>query len=828
MILTTVFLVACSEDPWIRPSTATSAATATATRMVTSPVDLPRGRYLLEWTADEGAVRRSDLEALRQAGLQVLALLDGRRVLVQPRDGEEGPFSLDSRFSATRFETVLRKPVEELLDPANTGFFELSVQVLPPVSTTSGWRTPVPAVLPDGFSGRWPGPEKSADVVSGKLDFLSGPYNPAWPTVDVRTDREGLERLLRDPEVVFVEPRARVVPADLAVLEAVGVPVTTPPALGLTGAGQRLHVVDSGIDPTHRAFGPRGAVTTVDASGDGTQEAFAGHGTHVASIAVGGNFATEGVAGVAPEADLVVTALESKGCVARNRSCSSWNVTDLVARLTLSPGAVAHVHNLSLDVSEGPTYGTSPAALDAYAVSHPLELLVVAAGNNYPLELLVGAAGNNYPQPEPVQGLGATINTVTVGAVGSPRTSSTPWYGPNSPTSSPWGTGNLAPFSERGASSGRAHPTLVAPGVGVLGARASGFVTLGPARPVSVTTPSTGEPCERSSGAGMASSWTTTSLSAGRPHYLQVTTDMADPASSASSVCGRCKVPGVIDHWYQTFRWSGDVSAGPAQFVGAVGDEAVTANLPSGKVVTCEAFVQNGNNTLLSLVAGPGPGRQGVDPSSLGLRSLDDAYTGKTGTSMAAPVVSGVALLLRQHLVDSGHPTPSANLLKALLMLGATRPSGAPYGGLGWGLPDLAGTLPPDGGRSLLLADEQVGFVPPTDPNVDPPDQCWTLYVRSGGSAIDVALAWNDMPPAGSARVVPALTQDLDLVLTPPASSGAAVSRGSDRRTNAERITVSAAPAGSWELCVTAHTIHQSSPFALAVHAAPGSALTKN
>ena len=45
-----------------------------------------------------------------------------------------------------------------------------------------------------------------------------------------------------------------------------------------------------------------------------------------------------------------------------------------------------------------------------------------------------------------------------------------------------------------------------------------------------------------------------------------------------------------------------------------------------------------------------------------------DAYTEKTGTSMACPAVAGAAALLRQHLRAAGEANPSAALLKSLLI----------------------------------------------------------------------------------------------------------------------------------------------------------------
>jgi hypothetical protein len=72
--------------------------------------------------------------------------------------------------------------------------------------------------------------------------------------------------------------------------------------------------------------------------------------------------------------------------------------------------------------------------------------------------------------------------------------------------------------------------------------------------------------------------------------------------------------------------------------------------------------------------------------------SLDPAWWWSSGTSMATPLVAGCAAVLRQVLRDNGVAEPSAALLKALLVNGATD-LGRPRDEQGFGRVDLAGSV---------------------------------------------------------------------------------------------------------------------------------------
>jgi subtilisin family serine protease len=204
-------------------------------------------------------------------------------------------------------------------------------------------------------------------------------------------------------------------------------------AAGFDGSGATVAVLDTGYDPTHPDLA--GPVTgSANFSSESSTVDGNGHGTHVASTIAGTGAASGGLhGGVAPGAHLLIgKVLDDSGS-----GEDSW----VLAGMQWAVAEGADVVNMSLggDVSDG-TDPLSRAIDDLSASSETL--FVVAAGNN----------GGESTVTAP----GAADAALTVGAVD--------------------GGDSVAWFSSRGPRAGdrAVKPDVVAPGVGIVAARAAG------------------------------------------------------------------------------------------------------------------------------------------------------------------------------------------------------------------------------------------------------------------------------------------------------------------------------------------------------------------
>jgi len=215
--------------------------------------------------------------------------------------------------------------------------------------------------------------------------------------------------------------------------------------------------------------------------------------------------------------------------------------------------------------------------------------------------------------------------------------------------------------------------------------------------------------------------------------------------------------------------------------------------------------------------------RMGEVGISVDWDTTDENYHFMGGTSMATPLTAGAAALVRQHyVVNEGLTSPSAALVKATLIAGATDMSPGQYGTgatqeipdpprpnnvEGWGRVNVENAIFP---TALDYLDETSGI-----------STRWrrTLTFQNNSAAdLTVSLVWTDYPSTPAAGVN--LVNDLDLGLTDP-SSAIYYPNGlttSDRRNNVEVIDLSSPSTGEYTITIYGNNIPVGpQPFALVV-----------
>jgi serine protease len=172
-------------------------------------------------------------------------------------------------------------------------------------------------------------------------------------------------------------------------LERIGAPDAWATA---TGDGVTIAIVDSGADLAHEDLADRitAQVSCIGAAGDpagctGSAQDDNGHGTHVAGIAAAATGNGRGVAGVAPDADLMIVRVLADVCtdLADRTSCTATGTAgDVVAGIRWAVDNGADVINLSLG-GGATTNGAACAFCDAVSEAWDAGAIpVIAAGND--------------------------------------------------------------------------------------------------------------------------------------------------------------------------------------------------------------------------------------------------------------------------------------------------------------------------------------------------------------------------------------------------------------------------------------------------------------
>ncbi|OLF14169.1 hypothetical protein BLA60_03185 [Actinophytocola xinjiangensis] len=143
---------------------------------------------------------------------------------------------------------------------------------------------------------------------------------------------------------------------------------------GLTGAGARVAVLDSGIDTDHPDLAGKVAASKDFSGSDGIEDRL-GHGTHVASIITGSGAASGGrYQGVAPDVSLAVgKVLDDSG----------WGTEDGVLAGMRWAAAESGAKIVNMSLGSGPSDGQDPVSLAVNTLSREYGTLFVVSAGNY-------------------------------------------------------------------------------------------------------------------------------------------------------------------------------------------------------------------------------------------------------------------------------------------------------------------------------------------------------------------------------------------------------------------------------------------------------------
>jgi serine protease AprX len=231
------------------------------------------------------------------------------------------------------------------------------------------------------------------------------------------------------------------------------------------------------------------------------------------------------------------------------------------------------------------------------------------------------------------------------------------------------------------------------------------------------------------------------------------------------------------------------------------------------------------NNRVRPDVVAPGTAilstksRVASGEGSWGIYQPDPRFMFDGGTSMATPLVAGCAAVVRQFLLSKQANSPSAALVKAMLINGAKPMHGQyappevgspPDNSQGFGRVDLAATIGPYAqGTNVVFKDE--GRALDTGEGDD------TQQDVAVGQTLKVTLVWTD-PPGDS------LQNDLDLIVKTPDGQEfhgnvAPGSSAFDRSNNVEQVIASVSASGTATITVRAFRAVSPQSYALVLRA---------
>ena len=198
-----------------------------------------------------------------------------------------------------------------------------------------------------------------------------------------------------------------------------------------------------------------------------------------------------------------------------------------------------------------------------------------------------------------------------------------------------------------------------------------------------------------------------------------------------------------------------------------------------------------------------GKGSANTPPLPTGAgQDAEEHYMYDSGTSMACPITTGACALVRQFLMEQRQHDPSAALLKALIVNGATDMGlGVPHRDQGWGRIDLENTLFPVEGEGLHFDDSLDNALETTEAHG------WEIVPLDLNTPVSVTLVWRD--PQGET-----IQNPLHLVVRhDPSNDEFMADNASSVRNNVQKVIVEPREAEErWVIEVEAGDVTQGVP----------------
>jgi subtilisin-like proprotein convertase family protein len=730
------------------------------------------GTYIVQARGPVGAAFRAMLAA---AGAKIVSYIPNDAYLVTiPAPGAAG---------------LAGNPITQIVIPYEP-YYKLPPSLLNAISENQTVTELKVAVFPDDAAATATAlANAGANIVAAE----PSPFGGETFTVRGVSDVAALAQM---PEVQWVEPYyKRAIANDLARV-TLGISADTITAtnyMNLTGSNVMVEINDSGVDAMHPDFATGRVIgdaiqSLVDTNGHGTHVAgiIAGNGAESSTINTGANIPQGSVTnanfrGKAPNATLF-----SVGGIAGD---DTNIITD--AYLQAEPA-------LTNALISNNSWGNGDESYDLEAASYDAatrDALPYVSGSQ-PV-LFVFAAGNNGDgsDADTISSPATAKNVVTVGALEQARmitnyvttlegSSNQPWL-PETENNYQVATysscGNVGIGSE--GTYGRFKPDVVAPGTFVVSTRSGQWDQASYYNPTNVSEQYYAEQTVATNSVNYYNIDLSTT-----PNVVGITIEVVPNVFSSGSL----NLPIYISSTPSPDNFPNPTD--PTTYESPVETNIIT--IPpdpngGGAAYLTNAIASGGFNYA---VGNSGTQTANYDlfveittTNDLGnyftvLSNLNESigpwYRYETGTSMAAPAVSGVLALMQDYFTNTLRALPSPALLKAMVINGA-RTTSVSYNLRvqntinfeGWGLANLPDSLPPGmtngaaaspgTGASMFIFDQN-----PTNALATGDSQTYFVTVSSNALAqpLRVTLAWTD-PPGNPAAAIK-LVNNLNLVVS--------------------------------------------------------------